>query len=93
MSVGLKYEQCKGGRFKKDNFFCVATFDGYWWDDNLKRWIESYSRDSSRSRFYGVKSVRAFRRRLREWSRYLPSGVKFILASRYFKHDIYGKTQ
>ena len=36
--------------------------------------------------------VRAFKRRLRQWSRYLPAGVTFHLVSRYVNSDVIGKT-
>ena len=40
-----------------------------------------------------VTSLRAFRRRLKEYSEYLPKGTEFILMSRYIGHDIIGRTK
>jgi len=60
--------------------------DGKYIDDDAK--IEGCS-----SHFSNVRSVRAFRRRLKEWSKYLPSGIEFILSSRFVGADVYGKTR
>jgi hypothetical protein len=39
----------------------------------------------------GVRSVKAFRRRLKQWRGYLPKGTKFTLISRLIGCDVYGK--
>ncbi len=38
-----------------------------------------------------VKSVRAFRRRLKKWRAQLPSGTKLLLCSRFVGYDVEGK--
>ena len=39
------------------------------------------------------RSVRAFRRRLREWSKYLPKGIRFRLEHRYVGVTVIGTTK
>ena len=92
----LKYEARKGQRFKKRIFFGVTNFEGWWWNEDLKIWHRYGANPNTNnlsSHFMGCKSVKAFRRRLRQWSRYLPEGIQFILASRYEGQDVYGRTK
>jgi hypothetical protein len=93
--VSIKYKAPKGSRRKKNCGYCgVTTFDDYWFVTKENRWIPSEKAKGERStHFYGVRSVRAFRRRLRQWSKYLPKGVEFILASIYDCYCVSGTTQ
>jgi hypothetical protein len=91
----IRYEMTKGLRIKNRGFFGVTTFDGYWWSYKYQKWIksgESLGGAGGTTHFHYCHSVRAFSRRLREWSYYLPKGVKFILVSVYQGYNIYGST-
>lgn len=90
----LRYQERKGHRVKSRGFFGVRSgFNtGLWWFSKQKMWARPGTFDGS----YGnhapaVNSIRAFRRYLRKLAKVLPSGTEFILCSRYFGHDIYGK--
>ena len=77
----------------------ITTHDGYWWSDKRQKW-ETYEQyvaagKGGRCTHYNHKSrmnVRKFRRLLRNWGKYLPSGVEFILVSRYPIMDVTGET-
>ena len=88
-------------------FFGVTTFCDYMWDYELKRWVPSgafwidgeeleldrlHGSQGRSSHFNGCHSVKAFRRYLRKWSKYLPAGVEFILCSRISEYDVTGVT-
>lgn len=91
----IRYEMTKGQRVKKQNFFGIHTFDGYWWSNEYQRWVPAagkLGKFGGGSHFHSCQSVRAFRRRLREWSRYLPKGVKFYLVSYYRGYNVSGIT-
>lgn len=100
----IRYEQVKGRRImggkikspagrKYSIFWQATTFDSYWWVDAENRWVHEDVATGGRSTHcpIRIRSVRAFRRRLREWSRYLPKGVEFILVSQ-FPHCVTGRT-
>jgi hypothetical protein len=86
------------GRFHQAGiYFGITTFDGYWWHNDLKRWVPG-DVPGDKSSHFGMKrsercrSVRAFRRRLRQWQKYLPKGIEFILCSRFDELCVKGKT-
>ncbi len=89
----VRYTAPKGRRCKKNIFFEVTTFDGYWFVKEEKKWINKNTANGERStHFWGVRSVKAFVHYLRKWSKYLPKNVEFILCTRYQKHLVYGRT-
>lgn len=92
----LLYDQIKGRRTKSRGFYSVTTFGGYWWVYGHDKWMKNedipQTHQGLSSHFNGCRSVRAFRRRLRQWSLYLPKGVQFILVSRWGRNDVYGRT-
>lgn len=91
--MGLKYQRSKGSRIKSSRFRGVTTFDGYWWVRKENKWIHNADPNCVGARgsgYFRIRSVRAFRRNLRKWSKYLPKGVKFILISRYKNCDVTG---
>jgi hypothetical protein len=91
----IRYEMTKGQRVKKQKFFGVTTFDDFWWSNEYQRWVPvagDHGKYGGSSHFNGCRSVRAFRRRLREWSHYLPKGVKFYLVSCYRGYNVTGTT-
>ena len=79
----LRDEALKRGRIK-NRFGGMTNNDHYWWEYNSKSWkkdaITPYSSHCL------CKSVRAFRRRLKE----APKGVKFTLVNIYVGFDVYG---
>jgi hypothetical protein len=70
-----------------DFHFCL---DERQWanDTKIDRGVKAYSTHS-----LSIKSIRAFRRRLRQWarSRQLPKGTKLILVSRFPFHQVTAK--
>lgn len=60
--------------------------DGY-----IKTYINGKEKYGCSSNFMPVRSVRAFRRRLKEWKNVLPKGTKITLVSRYVGYDIHAK--
>jgi hypothetical protein len=99
--MGLIYEAQKGRRCKRAVFCWVSGSNSYYWSRNGKCWVHWDSPDKwrfkddslSSSCDLRIKTVRAFRRKLREWSHYLPSGIKFTLESRYKGLSVYGQTR
>lgn len=63
---------------------------GMWWYPNENKWHESNGNMPCQS-WCDCKSDKAFRRRLKQWSDYLPKGTTFRLTSRWVGHDIIGK--
>jgi len=66
----------------------------YWYDGNIKQWTltPDWSKGDIGNTFGHCRSVKAFKRRLYEWSQYLPKGTKFILLGRYVGQQVNGKT-
>jgi hypothetical protein len=74
-------------------YYGICSSDGYWWQEDTKKWVPTEeSRGPCGSHFHGCNSPKAFRRRLREWSQYLPEGIEFILCSRFDELNVIGKT-
>jgi hypothetical protein len=90
----IRWVDPQGGYHVARTFFGVTTFDRYSWCSHRKRWI-SYDEDKpgNSSHTHGIRSVKAFQRRLKQWSTYLPAGVEFILCSRFDELCGKGKTQ
>lgn len=91
----LSYTQVKGRRIKRRGFWAITTLDGYYWVYQERKWMKNKDiphphTGYSSHLFDGCKSVKAFTRRLKKWSNYLPKGTQFILVSRWARHDVYG---
>jgi hypothetical protein len=92
----MKYEAPKGKRIKGYGFCSVTNFDGYWYVDRLKRWMtyseirESPLCDSLNygTDCVGIHSVKAFKRRVKKWSKQLPKRTRFVLVPRYVGHRV-----
>lgn len=94
----IKYQQKKGRRIKNFKFLWV-DIKGYhmllpnkiWVDNDTfyenKAVLPKYQYSSSGS--HPIRSLRAFRRNLRKWSKYLPKGTKVLLISRYIGFNVY----
>jgi hypothetical protein len=91
----LKYS-CPKGKRVKTRYFCgvMIDFDSpnrgsqhYSWASKDKKWItyEEYEGmiPQTRSSHCPCNSVRQFRRMLKKWAEYMPSGTKFMLVNRY----------
>jgi len=101
----IKHNQPKGKRvfkgnikYNNKNYFIFSHADcdtiGYWWIRKYNKWMYideclnlgvGYSSASC-----NIHSVKAFRRRLKQWSKYMPKGTKFTLVSNFNGCDIYG---
>lgn len=77
--------------FKKQ-FIDITTNDGYWWDLDIKQWTKTPDQQHGYGSHCKCKTERAFRRRLKQWSKYLPKGTNFILVGKYVNQMITGKT-
>lgn len=92
----LQFEAPKNGRFyhKFVGVQCEGSVlvENYWWDKNTKKWTITPRWDLGgiSNTFGRCRSVKAFRRRMFEWSQYLPEGLKFRLISRYKGCDVIG---
>lgn len=90
----LKYQAKKDTRIKY-RFMGVQIDrepDGvmYWWVEEEKRWSTAPPWNTGGiSDTAPCRSVRAFRRRLREWNKYIPNDVKFVLNSRWIGYNVY----
>lgn len=62
------------------------------WYPNEHKWKEMDNSVPWQS-WCDCKSTKAFIRRLKEWSKYLPKGTIFVLKSRWIGYDIIGKTK
>ena len=84
----------KNSRYFKQ--YCGVQSDfgqpDYWWDGNINQWTltPNWELGDIGNTFEHCRSVKAFKRRLREWSVYLPKGVKFKLIGRYVGQDVIG---
>lgn len=66
----------------------------YWWDKNIKQrtLTPNWELGGISNTFGRCRSVKAFRRRIYEWSQYLPNGIEFILIGKYVGQNVIGKT-
>ncbi len=90
----MKYQQCKSHRIKNSRFDDVTTYSDYWMIRHSCYWKQSDNIDFSTKQVsthsHKVRSLRAFRRRLKQWKDQLPKGTEMILASKYMRHHIIG---
>ena len=86
----------KNQRYMKRYIGVQTDYDelSYWYDGNIKQWTltPDWSKGDIGNTFGHCRSVKAFKRRLYEWSQYLPKGTKFILLGRYVGQQVNGKT-
>lgn len=87
----IKYNKLKSQRINYNFINVICNNQEYWWSYKQKRWDkpENIQGEFSNSSC-PVKTVKAFKRRLREWSQYMPKGTKFILVSRWAGYDVEG---
>jgi hypothetical protein len=98
----MKYTQVKGRRIKSSRYdsatisYESTAYIDYTWICDLngnQHWHKmtgetTYLWGSSHS--CRIRSVRAFRRRLKQWSNQLPKGTKLILVSYFRRNDVIG---
>lgn len=84
----MRYDAIKNDRTNKRFWGMTPLTDLNWWYNfDLKRWEESgASNEHHVSSHQPCKSVRAFRRKLKQ----APIGVEFVLCSRWVGRDVYG---
>ena len=89
----VKYNRIRGHRLNK-YFIGVENYSGkYWWSIEKQKWVEDNELE-----YHGcisninsnIKSVKAFKRHLRKWSKYMPEGTEFVFVSRYVGYDVIG---
>ena len=97
----MKYIQRKGNRIKSSRFWDATVFindyrfiynddsytDGYW---GKTKWDEKGKEFGHSTASMPIKSVRAFRRRLKQWKGQLPKGTEVTLVSQYRNYDVIG---
>ena len=85
------------GRIRRFPAYMGVCSHGLWWLEQSKRWVVfEEARDGTEdysSHFEGVRTVRAFARRVREWERYVPKGTRFKLVSSFAGHDVTAITE
>jgi hypothetical protein len=93
----MKYRQSKGRRIKSscDWDAVIEWDDGLYglvaWDNIEKKWSPKADiKEWGSTHSCVIRSVRAFRRRLRQWRSCLPKGTKLILVSKYKRNDVIG---
>ena len=99
---GYVYAINSTGKIRKCFVFdCgICSFDGWWWDHKTQRWFdfdkaceEEQSLGDTGSNYpLPCRSVKAFVRLIRKWSKYVPPGVRFTLGSRWGDFCVEGKT-
>lgn len=89
----LQFHAPVGTRFRRVGFYGVFCLDEYFWVGS--RWFHVPFSDGTAVRDVlmanpglspchpGFRSVRAFRRHVRDWSSYLPGGTKFRMLNMY----------
>lgn len=93
----VKHNFTKGQRYMKHYWGVQTNFDqpDYWWDGNINKWTltPNWELGDISNTFGHCRSVKAFKRRLYEWSQYLPEGIEFILLGRYVGQEVTGITR
>jgi hypothetical protein len=92
----IKHAFPKNFRYTKQYYGVQTDYDqlDYWWDETINQWtLEPNWNGGISNTFNKCKSVKAFKRRLYEWSQYLPEGISFRLIGRYVGQDVIGKTK
>jgi hypothetical protein len=88
----LKYKTKKPNRIKSYGFMGIDCDDvSLWWYYNVNKWDINHTGYGYFSSNCPCNSIKAFRRRLKEWSKYVPSGTEFRLCSRWVGYDVIGK--
>lgn len=88
----MRYEAAKGKRIKS-RFMGVTNYSDYWWSDDRQRWEQGYQGGYGGTNFDECRTVKAFKRRMKQWSKYLPAGIEFHLISRWIGYSVYAHTR
>jgi hypothetical protein len=84
----------KGFRVKSYGFAGMqCREDGIWWSEKDKQWIQTNDIEGQYhiTNIKPCRSVKAFRRALKEAETYLPTNTRFILWGGPFTESVYGK--
>jgi len=81
----------KKGSLKRRNIFLGIKCTSHWWVKKTKLWVSEVPANGGCSTVMPCCSVRAFRRRLKEFSKYMPKGTEFVLGCIYYGFNIKGK--
>ncbi|MBU7587438.1 MAG: hypothetical protein KAF91_32190 [Nostoc sp. TH1S01] len=63
----------------------VTNFEGLYWDDTVKRWgkPEDLTGNTLRSFVGNIHTLRAAKRHVKKWSKYLPPKTEFVIVNKY----------
>ena len=93
----IRHTLSRNARYMNQYYGVQIDYDQpyYWYDENINQWTLTPNWDLGNisNTFSKCHSVKAFRRRLYEWSEYLPTGVEFRLLGRYVGQEVLGKTK
>lgn len=64
---------------------CITNFEDLYWSRKSNRWVKlgESNNDVLYSYATGIKTLRAARRRVKKWAKYLPVNTKFIVVYKY----------
>ena len=75
--------------------YAICGDFNYWWSKEINKWVfvdedgfdinKPYSSNSCE-----IRSIKAFKRRLKQWSKYMPKGTEFELVSSFGGYDVFG---
>lgn len=93
----VKHNFPKGSRYTKQYRGVQLWYDqpDYWWDETINKWTltPNWTEGGISNTFNQCRSVKAFKRRVKEWSSYLPDGIIFYLIGKYVGQDVTAKTK
>jgi len=80
----MQFRTVRGARIESSGFVWVVCWNRSYWVSKDGRWVDLHKENEKAitNTFVGIRSVRAFRRRLRQWREYLPPGIRFVLVHR-----------
>ena len=82
---------------KRIPFYLYAIcgdFD-YWWSKEINKWVFVDEDGFDMSKPYSsssceIRSIKSFRRRLKQWFKYMPKETEFELVSSFNRCDVFG---
>lgn len=86
---------------KFTNFISITvkstTDASWWWVYSKEKWMNSYEYDLTNylrsSHFRSCHSIKAFKRRVKQWAKYMPKGTTFCLESSFTSCNAYITTK
>lgn len=79
--------------FKIQRYFRCINIRQYWYLEDEKRWVKYHDLieqgyQGSYSNMVHCRTVKAFRRKVKKWSKYLPPGTEYYLVNKYLNFDV-----